>query len=67
MHHNGQQQPHCVYGYVALAPFDSFACVISVLPSFETVLSDWESMMATLGLARTCWRSSASSASYTPR
>ena len=51
MHHHGQQQPHCVYGYVALAPFDSFACVVSALPSFETVLTDWESMMAALGLA----------------
>ena len=32
MHHHDQQQPHRVYGYVALAPFDSFACVISALP-----------------------------------
>lgn len=40
-----QQQSHCVCGYVALAPFDSFACVISALPLFEMVLTDWESMM----------------------
>ena len=66
VHHHGQQQPQCVYGYVALTLFDSFACVISALPPFETVLTDWESMMTTLSLARlpalacTCWRSSAS-------
>ena len=33
---------------MVLALFDSFACVISALPPFETVLSDWESMMVTL-------------------
>jgi len=38
---------------------------------FETILTDWESMMTTLGpvrllvLARTYWRSSASSTSHT--
>ena len=64
--YHGQQQPHCVYIYVALAPFDSFAGVVFALPPFEMVLTDWESMMTTLGLARlpalarTCWRSSAS-------
>ena len=35
---------------MALAPFDPFASVISALPSFETVWSDWESMMTTLRL-----------------
>ena len=40
MHYHGQQQPNCVYGYVALASFDSFACVISALFLFKTVLTD---------------------------
>ena len=33
---------------MVLALFDSFVCVIPALPPFETVLSDWESMMVTL-------------------
>ena len=52
MHYHGQQQPRCVYGYMALASFDSFACVVFALSPFETVLTDWESMMVTLGLVR---------------
>ena len=62
-----------VYDCVAFAPFDPLARVISALPPFERALTDWESIMAALGLARrpalarTCWRSSASSAFRTPR
>ena len=58
----GQQQPHCAYICVALAPFDSFACVVFALPPFEMVLTDWESMMTTLGLARLPWRAPAGAA-----
>ena len=49
MDYNRQQQAQGIYGDVPFAAFDFFARVITPLPPFKVVFTDWESMMATLG------------------
>ena len=67
-----QQQPQGIHGNVAFAPFDFLASIETALPPFNVVLTDCESMMATLGLAflparrRSAWRKASSARRHAP-
>ena len=72
VNHYGQKQAHGVHYDVALAPEDFFTCVISAMPPFSVVFTDWLSMMAALGVAsrpsasRTRRRNASSTRSQVP-
>jgi hypothetical protein len=49
MHRDRQRPAHHIYREVALAPLDLFARVEAPLPPFCAVLTDWLSIMASVG------------------
>jgi len=53
VHHHGHNQTQRTNHQMAFSATCLLASVIASVPSFETVLTDWLSMMAALGLA---WR-----------
>src|SRR5262249_47695534 len=73
MHHYGEQVALRIDRNVPLTAFDLLPCIITALPPFPAVFTDWESIIARLGWAvlptfnRPCCRICSSTVSHNPK